>query len=113
MGVEENISFKDVKNILDEAIRVWAIENDREANLSLHGNTFSWQSRDELLNAVARGRRLIQTELVGADDASQANLVLVLKNGLPPFIRRMPAGGPFVSNADIEKIQKWIEDGAK
>lgn len=106
------IGFADVKAILEQAIVDWEAEHGRAPSLSLHGPTFGWETKDQLLESSARGRQLINAGLIGSGDASDANLVKVLLDGLPPFIRRMPAEGPYIDAEDVEKIQAWIENGA-
>ena len=105
-------TFAEVQRILNSAIEGWEDHHGRPPNLRVHSDDFGWASREQLLASTARGRRLIQPELVGAADASGANLVQALTNGIPPFIRRMPAGGPFLTEEDIAVIQAWIEAGA-
>ncbi|WP_141502424.1 cytochrome c [Rhizobium sp. J15] len=105
------IVFSDVKTILDRIIGDWEVEHGRAPQLSTHSDNFGWSNRAQLLNSTARGRRLIQPEFVGSADASEANLIRVLTNGLP-FVPRMPAGGPFLSDEEILTIKTWIESGA-
>ena len=105
-------TFAEVQGILNSAVDAWEQHRGRPPNLSVHGTNFGWETRDQLFASTARGSRLIQPDLIGAADASGANLVQALTNGIPPFVRRMPAGGPFLSDADIGAIQAWIEAGA-
>ena len=105
-------TFTEVREILNSAVDAWEQQHGRAPNLRVHGTNFGWKTREELLAGTARRRRLIQSNLIGAADASRANLVQALTSGIPPFVRRMPACGPFLSDEDIGVIQAWIEAGA-
>lgn len=105
------VTFADIQSILDQAIQRWEDSHGRRPNLMTHSSNFGWGSRDQLLTSTARQFRLIQPELVGSADASDANIIKALTVGLP-FVRRMPAGGPFLADADIARIEAWIEAGA-
>ena len=109
---ENATTFAEVQGILNSAVGAWEQQRGRPPDLTVHGTNFGWETREQLLASTARGRRLIQPDLIGATDASGANLVQALTNGIPPFVRRMPAGGPFLSDEDIGVIQAWIEAGA-
>jgi hypothetical protein len=50
------------------------------------------------------------TIIPGKADSS----ILIQKlSPLPPFGERMPFGGPYLSDADIQIIRDWINQGAK
>ena len=109
---ENGATFAKVQGILNSAVGAWEQQRGRPPNLTVHGTNFAWETREQLLASTARGHHLIQPDLIGAADASGANLVQALTNGIPPFVCRMPAGGPFLSDEDIGVIQAWIEAGA-
>jgi hypothetical protein len=113
---EKQVSFADVKKILNDGISVWQSANGRQAQLGGHGASFSWATKAALLAAVGHGRRLIQpdtvpgdgTGVIGNGKGDQANLVLDLGTGLP---LRMPKGGPFISDENVQTIVDWINQG--
>ena len=102
------IHFVDVKNILDQAIQGWTQQHGGAPDLSGHGASFKWDTKANLLAAVGHGKQLIQPEVIGNGKGSQANLVVDLRTGLP---LRMPKGGPFLSDAMVQKIEDWISAG--
>jgi hypothetical protein len=106
------MGFKRVKQILDDAITTWqnAPGNDNPADLSGHGPSFAWATKANLLAAVGHGRRLIQTDVIGNHKGSQANLIIDIRTGFPGA-GRMPLGGPYIPNDQIQEIEDWIDAG--
>lgn len=108
------VDWSRVKTILDNAIKAWA---DHRAGVQprltvIHGGSFSWKTRDELLAATARGRPLVASDLIGAGKGYQTNLVKSLRYGFPnDNIRQMPAGGPHIALVEIAEIAHWIDMG--
>ena len=107
------MGFTRVKEILDEGIATWqnAPGNDNPANLSGHGHTFSWATKAALLAAVGHGVQLIQPEVIGTGKGSQANLIIDLRTGRKGPASRMPERGPYISDAQIQEIEDWINAG--
>ena len=106
------MGFTRVKEILDQGIATWqaAPGNDNPVDLSGHGNTFSWATKAALLAAVGYGWRLIQPEVIGNGKGSHANLIIDLRTGIGISgpATRMPQGGPFIPDAQIQEIEDWI-----
>lgn len=116
--------FADVKQVLDRIIEQWTTGSGMEPDLAgIHGASFSWSSRAQLLGASARGNLLIQPDLIGAKGRGRsANIVIDLTSGLTVGTRRfprMPLGG-LDSNSneyldpqgpEIQTIVNWIEAG--
>jgi hypothetical protein len=102
------VDFARVKWILDNAITTWQNDpnNENPADLSGHGASFSWATREALLAAVGHGVKLIQVK--GKGQGSKANLVIDLRTGINGQ-NRMPRGGPFVPEPQIKEIEDWIE----
>jgi hypothetical protein len=103
--------FPDVKRILDSALAGWSQKNHAQPDLSRHpgpGEIFAWDTKANLLASVGHGKKLIQPEVIGNGQGAHANLVIDLRTGLP---LRMPRGGPFLSDADIQVIEDWINAG--
>ena len=63
-------------------------------------------SRDVFVNGPVAGRKPIE---VGKP--ADSFLVKILK-GDTEGLRRMPIGGPYMSDADLAFIEQWISDGA-
>jgi hypothetical protein len=81
------------------------------------GNLFSWDTAEELRNAVAEifgtTYRLIDPALVGNGRADETFLVQVLMGPLEEEdIPRMPFHGPFATADQINVIRDWINNGA-
>jgi hypothetical protein len=99
------MGFQRVKEILDQAVAAWALGHQHSADLTGHGPSFSWKTKADLLAAVGHGRQLIQPEVIGNGRGSQANLVLVLKVGLPwanAKGRAVCAGWPDTGNRAVD-----------
>jgi len=103
------VGFQRIKDILDQGMTIW--QNQRgPADLSGHGPTFKWDTKANLLAAVGHGKRLIQPEVIGRDGAS-ANLVVDLRTGIDSPALRMPRGGPYLPDSQVQEIVDWINQG--
>jgi hypothetical protein len=102
------MGFNRIRDILDTGITTWESVNGT-ANLSRHGQSFLWATKDALLEATGHGKRLIQPEVIGQPTANQANLLIDLRQGFSG--RRMPDGGPYIPDAQIQEIEDWIRAG--
>jgi hypothetical protein len=114
------MGFPEIKTILADAITHWKTQHGVDPDLTLHGPTFppldKNYSKSDLLNAVAKGRPLIQPEVIGKKPprGSEANLVMILKGPLAPPpapAPQMPKGGPFIDPALVKQIEDWIDSG--
>lgn len=107
--------FEDVKMTLDTAIAGFEQRVGRAADLSDHGDAahgdMAWDTKEKLLAAWGHGRQLIQPEVVGNGRGEDANLVIDLRKGFGAVPKRMPLGGPFLSDAQIQAVVDWINDG--
>ncbi|MGR9363663.1 hypothetical protein ACU8OO_34990 (plasmid) [Rhizobium leguminosarum] len=101
--------FERVQQILTDGLAAWASSKGRDPDLSGHGTHFAWNSKADLLAAVGKNRRLIQPELIGTANAGQANLIIDLRVGFAG--NRMPQGGPYIPDPQIDEIEQWIKDG--
>jgi hypothetical protein len=110
------VVFAEVKAILDQTIADWKLKNGSDPDLlGAHAtNIFSWNTADELKNSTALGLQLIQLDVIGKNPkkGQKANLVIALKTGVSPH-PRMPAGGPFRTDGEIQVIIDWIDGGCK
>jgi hypothetical protein len=107
------VGFERVRTILDQGIATWQKSpgNHSPADLSVHGNTFSWATKAALLAAVGHGRRLVQPEVIGNGKGDQANLVIDLRTGVAGPATRMPHGGPYLPDSQVQEIVDWINAG--
>ena len=104
------VNFPRVKEILDGAIAGWKDRTGRNPKLDVHDSSFSWETREKLLNGKAFGRELIEDDKIGNSRGSETHLVVSLTTGVSPF-RRMPSVGPYLSAEEIDEIVQWIDDG--
>ena len=95
--------FGKVKRILDALVARWEADRGRPPDLiNRHQNgLFGWADRDQLRDAIARGLRLLQPDLVGNGRAEETNLIRILRARLNQF-PRMPHNGPYMSDDDID-----------
>jgi hypothetical protein len=97
------MGFQRVKDILAAAVAAWKQRTGSDPDLGTHGPAFPSLDgnyvKADLLNAAVRGRRLIQPEVIGNGRGREANLVVVLRSGIPAPrpVRQMPSGGPFLA----------------
>lgn len=105
--------FNDVRAILDGALLAWKNANG-DYDLSGHDGGAApmlWTTKAELLAAWGHGKQLIQPEVRGNGQGNAANLVIDLRTGFGTPPRRMPDGGPYISDSDIDTIVVWIDAG--
>jgi hypothetical protein len=102
------VNFARVQTILSDAITNWQKDpnNENPADLSGHGASFSWASREALLAASGHGVKLIQVQ--GKGQGEKANLVIDLRTGINGQ-NRMPLNGPYIPDSQIQEIVDWIE----
>src|SRR5258708_36376676 len=103
------MGFQRVKDILDQGLAAWETQNG-QADLSDHGAPCKWDTKADLLAAVGHGKRLIQAGLSGTGGA-QTNLVVDLRTGISSPALRMPRGGPFIPDPQVQEIVDWINQG--
>ena len=79
----------------------------REGRGGLPGiHDYYWETPQHLANDVAMGRRFIESGVAG----EETQLVRALRRGLGT-IPRMPMGGPFVTEDEVQEIVSWIDGG--
>jgi hypothetical protein len=104
-----NTSFTEVKAILDNSIAAWAAQHGRQPDLSIHGDdSFGWSTKQQLANSSGFGNVLIDPSLVGNGKGNETNLAIALREGVPGF-PRMPLGGPYIPDDQIDYIIRWID----
>jgi|GEM_PF-6893675 len=105
------VVFKNVKDILDGALATWKAANG-PYDLSGHNTgpaPMAWTTKDELLAAWGHGKRLIDPTVIGNGQGATANLIIDLRTGFGKPPRRMPDGGPYITDVDINTIIAWID----
>jgi hypothetical protein len=115
------VVFAEVKAILDQTIADWKVANDGADPdmLGAHTTTqFSWNTKGELLSSKAKGLLLIDPSVIGQTPGkgNQANLVIALKTGVSAgghHFPRMPLGGPYRTDGEIQVIIDWIDGGCQ
>jgi hypothetical protein len=71
----------------------------------------AWLAGWSPLTAEGHGRRLIAPEVVGNGKGAEAVLVIDLRTGVAGPATRMPHGGPYIPDAQIQEIEDWIDAG--
>jgi hypothetical protein len=104
-------TFVRVQHILDAAIAAWQARHGRSPVLAKHDPDFGWGSRDQLVSSVAFDVPLIAADKIGNGNGESANIIIALRAGVPGF-PRMPIGGPFIDDGQIDEIVDWINGGA-
>lgn len=108
------MTFTRVKTILDKALSDWETANGGPPDLSGHNNAgqppMTWTNAAELRAAWGKNVQLIQPEVVGNGRGADANIIIDLKKGLNGK-PRMPIGGPYLTDAEIQEIVDWIDAG--
>ena len=122
------MGFPRIQTILNNAINNWRNDpnNGQPPNLDKHNTPgrppFGWATKAQLLNTTAFGLPLIQTNMIGATPkmGAQTNLVMVFRTGvklgattvrMPDGAPPAPAPNPYISDADIQAIEDWIDAG--
>jgi hypothetical protein len=113
------MGFDRIKQILNQGLDAWETAKG-PADLSRHAPNFgkpSWATKAALLAAVGHGKRLIQPEVIGtpgvpgSGKGNLSNLVIDLRTGFNGPPTRMPEGGPFIPDSQIQEIEDWINGG--
>ena len=102
--------FTQVSQILTDLVQAWSDRTGYPPHLDIHGETFQWETAEQLRNAKAFAKRLIAPELIGSGRGAETNLVLALATDR--FGARMPIGGPYLSDAEVQVLVDWIDAGA-
>lgn len=82
----------------------WERREGRKGLPGIHG--YYWSTPLELANDTSMGKRFIEPGVPG----EQTNLVIALRRGFGS-IPRMPMGGPFLKEDEIQEIVRWIDSG--
>ncbi len=82
----------------------WEAKEGRRGLPGIHD--YYWDSPQHLANDSAMGMKFIEAGLPG----EETGLIISLRQGLGS-IPKMPMGGPFVIEEEIQEIVDWIDGG--
>lgn len=100
-----------IKEILDNSLKRWQEAHNRAPRLEIaHEGHLGWETREELAASNPYGLQLIEPDKVGNRRARETNLVKILRTYIGGY-RRMPSGGPYIPNEEIQEIVDWINAG--
>jgi hypothetical protein len=106
------VGFERVKEILDNSLKRWAEENQREPKLNAsHHGDLGWNTKEELMNSAPYDLPLVTPDQTGAGRAEETNLIKILRRNIGGY-RRMPSRGPYIPDNEIDEIARWIDNGA-
>ena len=106
-----DVHWPRIKEILDKALERWKLENGREPKMKAsHEGNIGWETKDKLAASAPYGKCLVEADKVGNGQAQETNLVRILRGHIGGY-RRMPSGGPYLSNEEIGEIVEWIDEG--
>ena len=84
-----------------------AFEEGREKRRGLPGiHGYYWDTPQELAEDEAMGLQFIEPGV----PASETALIVSLRRGFGS-IPKMPMGGPFLKEEEIQEIERWIDGG--
>ncbi len=106
-----DVHWPRIKEILDSSLVRWQQEHGREPKMNVvHEGHIGWQTKEELAQSDPYGKILIEPDKVGNGKGAETNLVRILTSFIGGY-RRMPSGGPYLSQKEINEIKEWIDAG--
>ena len=101
---EEAVSFsQDVKPIIDKN----CLACHKEGGEGFEASGFSMLTYDDLMKGTKFGPMIIP------GDSEGSNLIVLMEGRADPSIAMPHGDAERVSGADIDKIRRWIDQGAK
>ena len=104
MSERPDVKWPRVKEILQGIMKRWEAREGRRGLPGIHD--YYWDSPQHLASDSAMNMKFIEPGLPGEETA----LIISLRQGLGS-IPKMPMGGPFVKEEEIQEIVDWIDDG--
>ena len=101
---EDIVRWPRVQQILADIMQRWENREKRRGLPGIHG--YYWDTPQELAEDEAMGMKFIEPGVAAAETA----LIVSLRSGLGS-IPKMPMGGPFLTEEEIQEIEQWIEAG--
>ncbi len=106
-----DVTWKRVKEILDNSLKRWEEENNREPKLKpSHQGDLNWDTKENLLASSPYDLTLVDEDKIGNNRAEETNLIKILRRNIGGY-RRMPSRGPYIPDDQIDEIAKWIDSG--
>lgn len=100
---DQRVTWARVKELLDGIMADWKARHG-EPMPGIHD--YSWSTPEQLADNKPYGRQLIEP----GKPARETYLSIFLRKGIGT-IPRMPRGGPYLSEEQIEEIERWIDVG--
>ena len=101
---DDMVRWPRVQQILADIMQRWERREKRRGLPGIHG--YYWDTPQELAEDEAMGMKFIEPGV----PASETALVVSLRRGLGS-IPKMPMGGPFLKEEEIQEIERWIDAG--
>ncbi|MDE2688771.1 MAG: hypothetical protein OXI16_14935 [Chloroflexota bacterium] len=101
---DDMVRWPRVQQILADIMQRWERREKRRGLPGIHG--YYWDTPQELAEDEAMGMKFIESGVPGSETA----LVVSLRRGLGS-IPKMPMGGPFLKEEEIQEIERWIDAG--
>ena len=101
---DDMVRWPRVQQILADIMQRWERREKRRGLPGIHG--YYWDTPQELADDEAMGMKFIEPGVPG----SETVLVVSLRRGLGS-IPKMPMGGPFLKEDEIQEIERWIDAG--
>ncbi|MCY4579717.1 MAG: hypothetical protein OXD31_11820 [Chloroflexi bacterium] len=101
---DDVVRWPRVQEILADIMQRWERREKRRGLPGIHG--YYWDTPQELAEDEAMGMKFIESGVPGSETA----LVISLRRGLGS-IPKMPMGGPFLKEEEIQEIERWIDAG--
>ena len=102
--MSEEVRWPRVKQILEDVMKRWEAREGRRGLPGIHG--YYWETPQELANDSSMGMQFIEPGV----PASETALIISLRRGLGS-IPKMPMGGPFLPEEQVQEIEAWIDGG--
>ena len=101
---DEIVRWPRVQQLLFDIMQRWESREKRRGLPGIHG--YYWDTPQELANDEAMGLLFIEPGV----PASETALIVSLRRGFGS-IPKMPMGGPFLKEEEIQEIERWIDAG--
>ena len=101
---DEIVRWPRVQQLLTDIMQRWERREKRRGLPGIHG--YYWDTPQELAEDEAMGLQFIEPGV----PASETALVVSLRRGFGA-IPKMPMGGPFLKEEEIQEIERWIDVG--
>ena len=101
---DDTVRWPRVREILSAVMARWERRAGRRGLPGIHD--YYWDTPQQLAGDEAMGKRFIEPG-VPADETA---LVMALRRGLGS-IPKMPMGGPFLTEDEVQEVVRWIDQG--